>query len=181
VDGDRSQTSRRVTVAEAARLLDTTGEAIRSRIKRGKLRSVKEGSTVYVLLRPDQTPPEQGPDADQATDQTRPDALLEAKDETIALLRMQLEAERQAHAEARRLLMAALERIPPQLEPPPREEARGSPESPGPTETPTEAARSAQERREASGMHMPEAGGGPLPHDQQTPSERPWWRRVFGG
>jgi hypothetical protein len=43
-------------------------------------------------------------------------ALISAKDETIATLRDQLEAERQAHAEARRLLMAALERIPPQLE-----------------------------------------------------------------
>jgi Ni,Fe-hydrogenase III large subunit len=39
----------------------------------------------------------------------------------------QLEAEPQAHAEAERLLMAALERIPPQLEAPP--EARESPET----------------------------------------------------
>lgn len=33
-------------------------------------------------------------------------------------MREQLEAERQAHSEARGLLMAALERIPPQLEAP---------------------------------------------------------------
>jgi hypothetical protein len=33
-------------------------------------------------------------------------------------LRVQLEADGAAHSEARRLLMAALERIPPQLEPP---------------------------------------------------------------
>jgi hypothetical protein len=36
----------------------------------------------------------------------------------VTVLREQLAAERQAHAEARRLLMAALERIPPQLEAP---------------------------------------------------------------
>ena len=131
---DRAETGRRMSVAEAARLLDTTADAIRSRIKRGTLQSVKEGAHVFVLLRPDQLPPEQGPGTDQTTDQTRPDALLEAKDETIALLRMQLEAERQAHAEARRLLMAALERIPPQLEPPAAQEPRESPESPAPTE-----------------------------------------------
>ena len=118
VGGDRAETGRRYTVAEAARLLDTTAEAVRSRIKRGTLQSVKDGTHVYVLLRPDQTPPDQRPGADQTADQTRSDALVEAKDETIALLRTQLEAERQAHAEARRLLMAALERIPPQLEPP---------------------------------------------------------------
>jgi hypothetical protein len=64
----------------------------------------------------------------------------------------------------------------------------GEPEAP---ESPTEAAEQpgrvgpqtplegTQEPREESGMHMPEAGGGPLPHDQQRASERPWWRRIF--
>jgi hypothetical protein len=74
------------------------------------------------------------PDTDQLTDRLRSDsaALISAKDETIAALRDQLEAERQAHAEARRLLMAALERIPPQLEAP--QEARESPALPIPAE-----------------------------------------------
>jgi hypothetical protein len=61
----------------------------------------------------------------------------------------QLQAERQAYAEARQLLAAALKRIPPQLEAP------ESPESPGPP-TPTD------------------AGEGP-----QEPSSRPCWRRWF--
>jgi hypothetical protein len=43
---------------------------------------------------------------------SEPTALISAKDETIATLREQLQAERQAHSEARRLLAAALERIP---------------------------------------------------------------------
>jgi hypothetical protein len=68
-------------------------------------------------------------------------ALISAKDETIATLRDQLEAERQAHAEARRLLMAALERIPPQLEAP------ESTESPGPTPTDTPEEPQAQTSR----------------------------------
>ena len=49
--------------------------------------------------------------------------------ELVAVLREQLTAERPAHSEARRLLAAALERIPPQLEAP--SEQRGSPESGG--------------------------------------------------
>ena len=35
--------------------------------------------------------------------------------------------------------------------------------------------------QESPEMAMPEAGGGPLPRDQQAASERPWWRRMFGG
>ena len=126
---DRTTPKRRVTVAEAARILGTTGEAIRSRIKRGTLPSVKEGGTVYVLLTADQTPPEPQPDADQTTDQTRPDALIESLLDQVAYLREQLAAERRANDENRRLLLAALERIPPQLEPPESPEPREEPET----------------------------------------------------
>jgi uncharacterized membrane protein len=35
--------------------------------------------------------------------------------------------------------------------------------------------------QESPEMHMPSAGGGPRPREQQTASERPWWRRMFGG
>src|SRR5688572_32868467 len=45
----------------------------------------------------------------------------------LGVLHELMAAERQAHAEARRLLMAALERIPPQLEAP--SEARESPQT----------------------------------------------------
>ena len=113
----RSQTSRqRVTVAQAAEILGVTVEAVRGRIKRKKLEHERHSGTVYVLLPADQMPTGRQPGDDQTTDQTQSDstALISAKDETIATLRDQLEAERQAHAEARRLLMAALERIPPQ-------------------------------------------------------------------
>ena len=114
------------------------------RIKRKTLRSEKRGNRVFVLLGPEQT-------TEHASNRT-PDHT----EELIATLREQLAAERQAHAEARRIIAGLVERIPPQIEAP--SEPRESPESPGPSETPAE--RSA----------------GP-----QRPSERPWWRRVFGG
>ena len=77
-------------------------------------------------------------------------------------------------AAARLAVTSALERVRsrlgiPEATPQP---GRGEPQTP---------LEGAQETRESSEMHMPEAGGAPLPHDQQRPSERPWWRRMFGG
>jgi hypothetical protein len=131
VGEDRTETGRqRVSVAEAARILDTTAEAIRSRIKRGTLLSTKEASKVYVLLSPDQMPLGQRPGDAQTTDQTQPEGFTEALEEIreqVRFLREQLQAERRANEENRRLLAAALERIPPQLEAPP--EAPEAPET----------------------------------------------------
>src|SRR5215203_6360649 len=115
----------RVSVPQAADHLGTTVDAIRKRVQRGTIPLEKDpAGRVWILL--DTGRPRQ--DIVQDTDQPQSDssALISAKDETIATLRDQLEAERQAHAEARRLLMAALERIPPQIEAP--SEARESPE-----------------------------------------------------
>jgi hypothetical protein len=136
-------------VAEAFEILGITVEAVRGRIKRGTLDHERTDKGVFVFL-----------EADQSTDRLQSDstALISAKDETIAALREQLEAERQAHAEARRLLMAALERIPPQLEA--LQEARESPE---PVE---EEPERAEPQSEAPG---PQEG-----------ARRGWWRRWFG-
>ncbi len=123
----RPQTSRqRVTAAQAAEILGVTVEAVRGRIKRGTLEHERHSGTVYVLLEAGQAANRTRPDTDRPNDRLQSDsaALISAKDETIATLRDQLEAERQAHAEARRLLMAALERIPPAIEAP-----RESPET----------------------------------------------------
>jgi hypothetical protein len=73
---------------------------------------------------------------------------------------VQLEAERQAHAEARRLLMAALERIPPQLEAP--SEARESPET-------------VEEEPERAESHSATV------ESQEGVQRRSWWSRIFGG
>ena len=118
---DQSQTGRRrLTVSEASEIPGVTVEAVRGRIKRGTLEHERTGKGVFVLLPADQSTDRPRPDTDQTADRLQSDnaALISAKDETIAALREQLEAERQAHSGARRLLMAALERIPPQLEAP---------------------------------------------------------------
>ena len=136
----------RLTVTEAAEVLGITTDAVRMRLSRGTLRSEKHEGRVYVLLEDDITS-----DASVVTDS----ALIDAKDETISILREQLQAEREAHAEARRIIAALTSRIP-QLEAP--SETRESPE------TVAEESDRAESR--------PDPGEG---------VERPWWRRMFGG
>ena len=87
---ERRQDRRRVTVAEASEILGITAEAVRTRIKRGKLDSVKEPpdrtGTVYVLLQADQTRPNVDPapqGQDQTIDQTE---LVETLREQVAYL-----------------------------------------------------------------------------------------------
>ena len=117
---DQPKTSRqRVTVAQAAEILGITVEAVRGRIKRETLEHERHSGTVYVLLHPDQMTTGRQPGDDQTTDRLQSDstALISAKDETIATLQEQLQAERQAHAEARRIIAGLVERIP-AIEPP---------------------------------------------------------------
>jgi hypothetical protein len=127
---DQSQTGRRrFTVAEASEFLGITVEAVRGRIKRGTLDHERTDKGVFVILDTDQPIYRTRPDTDQTTDRLQSDsaALISAKDETIAALRDQLEAERQAHAEARRIIAGLVERIPALQAP---SEARESPETP---------------------------------------------------
>ncbi len=136
---------RRVPVAEAAKALGISEGAVRMRVKRGTLPSTREGGRLYVLLNTEPTP-----DPERTHDRTH-----DRTSELIAALREQLQAERQAHAEARRLLMAALERIP-ALEAPPRD-APGAP---------------------TAGEDEP--GGVETPGGQDIPAERrSWWRRIW--
>jgi hypothetical protein len=105
---------------------------------------------LYVLLNIDLTPEPNRPH----------DGTRDRTSELIDTLREQLEAERQAHAEARRLLMGALERIPPQIEGP--QEASEAPET----------------------VDEQQGRGEPRPvtvESQEGAQRRPWWRRVFGG
>jgi hypothetical protein len=152
VGEDWPQTSRqRVTV-----------EAIRGRIKRGTLEHKRHSGTVYVLLDADQSTNRTRPDTDQTADRLRSDgaALISAKDETIANLRDQLEAERQAHAEARRIIAGLVERIP-AIEAP--QEVPESPEA-------------GEEQQQGRGEPHPAMGG-----TQEGTQRRSWWRRVLGG
>jgi hypothetical protein len=147
-------TERRLTVSEAATVLETTPEAVRGRIRRGTLRAEREAGRVYVVLDADQV----RSTADQAPGQSSAPASLEAElRDRLRYVERQLEAERQAHAEARRLLAAALERIPPQIEPPSE-----------PSEAPSEAT-------EQPGRVGPQAPLEEAQEGTERPSTRRWW------
>jgi hypothetical protein len=116
-----------LTVPEAARALGISPEAVRNRLSRGTLNSEKENGTVYVLLPadrvrctddrsrytadiPDGTSRRIG---DTSNDILRDSAsLMSAKDETIRVLSEQLEAERTASAELRRIVAGLVQRVP---------------------------------------------------------------------
>lgn len=127
---------RRYTVQEAADILGITTGAVRSRLSRGTLRSVREGGTVYVLLPAD----EQRHAIRNVTDtpysmpQSEREALISAKDETISELRDRIQALEEANRENRRLLAAALERIP-ALEAPSEAPLASARSAPGSSET----------------------------------------------
>jgi flagellar motility protein MotE (MotC chaperone) len=143
-------------VTEAADALGVTVDAVRSRIKRGTIDHVRAGGRVYVLLGGDEARPGHDQDTDQGGDQgtTAPE---DRTAELIATLREQLQAERQAHAEARRIIAGLVERIP-AIE--------------APAETP-EASETVEEERERAEPHPATAGA-------QEGMRRPWWRRWFG-
>ena len=101
----------RVSVPQAADHLGTTVDAIRKRVQRGTIPHEKDpDGRVWILL--DTGRPRQDTVQDTVQPQSDSAALISEMRAHNATLQAQLEAERQAHAEARRLLMAALERIP---------------------------------------------------------------------
>jgi excisionase family DNA binding protein len=153
---DAQDTARdRVTIQEAARRLGVKEDAIRKRIQRGSLRHERtEEGRVYVWVDVAQDATQDT--AEDAYRDTAQDALLGAKDETIATLREQLQAERQAHAEARRIIAGLVERIPA-------------------IEAPQEASEDAETVEEASERVEPRSDT----PGAQASVRRPWWRRMF--
>jgi hypothetical protein len=145
-------TGRRLSVTEAAEALGISGDAVRSRIKRGTLATVREGGRVFVVLGESDRPNAQA----QTTSVPGEDRLYREMQARIRYLESQVEEEREARRRADTLLARLMDRLP-ELEAP--QEARESPE------TPSGAAPNAQ-----------------APPEPETPVEvRPWWRRWFGG
>ena len=149
---------RRLTVPQAAEALGVTVDAVRGRIRRGKLKSEQHAGTVYVWL----DAPEEDDSRRRSATSHRPsaDESERIKDfrEQVTYLREQLEAERQAHAEARRIIAGLVERVP-AIEAP--SEARESPE------TVEEEPKRAEPRADA-------------PVRQEGAQRRSWWRRLLG-
>jgi len=142
----------RVTVAEAAQLLSLSAEAVRSRVQRGTLPSVKEDGTVYVLLDVAQTRPDAAQTDERAGTQTH---LSGDQTEFIASLQGQIDWLRREVERKDTLLMSLMQRIPELESPPePREAPVTASEEPHNTHAQTE---------------------------QQEPSQRrSWWRAFFG-
>jgi hypothetical protein len=110
--GHPSSTAR-VSLREAAERLGTTVDAIRKRVQRDTIAHEKDSDgRVWIFLDAGRTRQDTDRDVAGHRQDHEPSTLISAKDETISTLREQLQAERQAHAEARRLLATALERIP---------------------------------------------------------------------
>src|SRR5829696_3460701 len=157
--GGARMTSRRLTVQEAAEVLGTSVDAVRMRVRRGTLESEKDPEgRVHVWVNGDSTETKPGLDGE-------PGALISAKDETIRVLCEQLESEREARRRADTIIAqltqanAALAARVPELETP--QERPGTPET--------------DEEQQGRGEHRPDAP------DAQEGTQRPWWRRVFGG
>ncbi len=151
----------RLIVADAARLLGLSAEAVRRRIKRGTLASEKVDGTVYVILDADPTQSNADPTNNQTTEPTtEKTAMVEVLSEHVAYLREQLDQEREANRENRRIIAGLVQRVPEiEATPGPRDASEPGPDlSPGLVEDP---------QGDNAG---PEAG-----------VSRPWWRRKFTG
>ena len=143
----------RVTVPEAARRLGITPDGVRKRLNRGHMQWEKEADgRVYVYLDESTT------EADALRDVSATERLIEELQAHNESLREQLEAERAANSENRRLLAAALERIP-AIE--------------APQDTPPEP-------RESPVSASDKPGSGTGSERESGPMSRPWWRRWFG-
>jgi hypothetical protein len=151
---------RALTVADAASALGITQDAVRKRIKRGTIQSEKdESGRIYVYVPASETVHK----TDQDTSRTRLDSatLTSELRDRLRYVEGQLEAERQAHAEARRIIAGLVERMPA-----------------------IEASQTSEDAAQDSGegQATPAPGQGTTPRtDDSRGSEKPWWRRVFGG
>jgi hypothetical protein len=147
---------RRLTVPQAAEALGVTVDAVRGRIRRGKLKSEQHAGSVYVWLDASEEDDSRGPSATSHRPSDDRSERIEDFREQVAYLREQLQAERQAHAEARRIIAGLVERIPA-------------------IEAPQEAPEAAGAAEEQQGRGQPTTG------EAQEGAQRPWWRRMFGG
>ena len=144
---DEPRRDKRLTVQQAVARLGISQGAVRNRIKRGTLRADRVAGRVYVLL-----------SGAASRDESIDESLL------VAVLREQLAAERQAHAEARRIIAGLVERIP-AIEAP-----RDERESP---ETVEEAREGTEPRSYAPGAKL---GA----HSEAEGVQRSWWRKLIG-
>ena len=146
---------RRLTVPQAAEALGVTVDAVRGRIRRGKLEAEHDSGAIYVWIDapeendgPQQSATSQRPSDDQAE-------RIEELREQVAYLREQMEQANERDRENRRIIAALTSRIPA-------------------IEAPQEASEAAETGGQGRGQHSATV-------ESQEGVRRPWWRRVFGG
>ncbi len=142
--GGDGRDRQRLTVPEAATVLEVTVDAVRGRVRRGTIDHERdETGKVYVWV-----------DATEA-DRRRPSP---DQSELVEVLKAQLEAEREANRENRRIIAGLIQRVP-EIESP-----RDEPHSPETVAATSEGVASPTDRGD------PETGV----------QRRSWWRRFFG-
>jgi hypothetical protein len=156
----------RHTVRDAADILGITTGAVRNRLSRRTLQSVKEHGTVYVLLPRRDTERDTGGIPGESTS-----LIVSELRAHNATLREQLEAEREANRENRRIIAALTARIP---ELPP---AASQEPSEAPSEATEQPGRVGPQAPLEGAQEPSDALGGP----GSGTARGSWWRRMFGG
>jgi hypothetical protein len=155
----------KLNVQDAAEALGISVDAVRMRARRGSLESEHENGRLYVWLDSNETGVNGA--AERVRERVQNVAERELIDdlrEQVSFLRAQLQEERDENRRKDHLLAAALERIPPQIEPP-QEQAQRRPSEPRESSQPVS--------EDPYLTHVP-----PAP---EQPVERPsWWKRFFG-
>jgi hypothetical protein len=162
-EGDIPSGVSKLTVPEAACSLGISPEAVRNRLSRGTLKSVKEAGTVYVLLEGDRPQHISDIPTDRPPDISR--ELVEELRDRVRSLEDKLQQANDRDRENRRIIAALTSRIP---ELPPSS-----------TERPSEAAQSTWEslREEPERVGTRSSG-----EEAPEPTERrSLWQRLFGG
>lgn len=174
LNGDQSQgrnnsttSYRRVTVQEAARILGITPEAVRSRAQRGTLVKEKDrDGTVYIRLDDDRTRTNGDGISEEKRDRARSNddktvdegQMVEVLQEQMTFLRGQLDQEREANRENRRIIAGLVQRVPE-----------------------LEAVREPREVSEAASEGAAEDKDDLQQGQQETPRRRSWLYRFFFG
>jgi Domain of unknown function (DUF1866) len=144
-----------ITVANAARILGVSKQAIRQRIYRDTIPHRKDpDGTVFVRITEHNPEPNGESHAENAgyTEGVNRELVDELRDR-VGFLERQLDTEQAASAELRRIVAGLVQRVP---------ELEAAPE-------PREAPVSASEER----------GGADVPPEREEPVS--WWRRLFSG
>jgi hypothetical protein len=154
-----------VDVAEAARELGISTDAVRKRIARGSLESDRPNGNVLVWL--DDCGTEAGRE-----DQVDGGPLVESLRNQVAYLR-EIVATRDEEIRRRDVIISQLTQRIPEIEPP-----RVPAQDPAPPESRQEPPKSPGTPPEAS---APTDAVGEAQEGAERPEQRSWWRRMFGG